>query len=97
VQALSVTDDLLHDRVELDTMVHRDRPRQFAASRLLIGFREEHPNGKVSRRFRMASTLTFNRPDRLNALSTPIMEGLLEALPRLARDGVIVPAWVGRE
>jgi enoyl-CoA hydratase/carnithine racemase len=48
----------------------------------------------------MASTLTFNRPDRLNALSTPIMEGLLEALPRLARDaavGVILPAWVGRE
>jgi enoyl-CoA hydratase/carnithine racemase len=31
------------------------------------------------------ATLTFNRPDRLNALSTPIMEGLLEALPRLAR------------
>jgi hypothetical protein len=46
------------------------------------------------------ATLTFNRPDRLNALSTPIMEGLLEALPRLARDaavGVIVPAWWGRE
>ena len=45
------------------------------------------------------ATLTFNRPDRLNALST-IMEGLLEALPRLARDaavGVIVPAWWGRE
>jgi hypothetical protein len=30
------------------------------------------------------ATLPFNRPDRLNALSTPIMEGLLEALPRLA-------------
>ena len=46
------------------------------------------------------ATLTFNRPDRLNALSTPIMEGLLEALPRLAQDaavGVIVPAWWGRE
>jgi hypothetical protein len=46
------------------------------------------------------ATLTFNRPDRLNALSTPIMEGLLEAPPRLARDaavGVIVPAWWGRE
>jgi hypothetical protein len=46
------------------------------------------------------ATLTFNRPDRLNALSTPTMEGLLEALPRLARDaavGVIVPAWWGRE
>jgi hypothetical protein len=44
--------------------------------------------------------VTFNRPDRLNALSTPIMEGLLEALPRLVRDaavGVIVPAWWGRE
>jgi hypothetical protein len=25
------------------------------------------------------ATLTFNRPDRLNDLSTPIMEGLLEA------------------
>ena len=30
------------------------------------------------------ATLPFNRPDRLNALSTPIIEGLLEALPRLA-------------
>jgi len=30
------------------------------------------------------ATLPFNRSDRLNALSTPIMEGLLEALPRLA-------------
>jgi hypothetical protein len=46
------------------------------------------------------ATLTFNRPDRLNTRSTPIMEGLLDALPRLARDaavGVIVPAWWGRE
>jgi 1,4-dihydroxy-2-naphthoyl-CoA synthase len=46
------------------------------------------------------ATLTFYRPDRLNAFSTPIMEGLLEALPRLARDAavaVIVPAWWGRE
>ena len=53
---------------------------------------EEIPDG--------VATLTFNRPDRLNALSTPIMEGLLEALPRLARNaavGVIVPAWWGRE
>ena len=29
------------------------------------------------------ATLPFNRPDRLNALSTPIME-VLEALPRLS-------------
>ena len=45
------------------------------------------------------ATLTLNRPDRLNALSTPIMEGLLEALPRLARDtavGVIVLTGAGR-
>jgi enoyl-CoA hydratase/carnithine racemase len=26
------------------------------------------------------ATLTLNRPERLNALSTPIMEGLLDAL-----------------
>ncbi|HUZ30793.1 MAG TPA: enoyl-CoA hydratase [Xanthobacteraceae bacterium] len=45
------------------------------------------------------ATLTFNRPDRLNALSTPIMDGLLEALPRLASDpgiGVIVLTGAGR-
>ena len=45
------------------------------------------------------ATLTFNRPDRLNALSTPMMEGLLEALPRLARDaavGAIVLTGAGR-
>jgi enoyl-CoA hydratase/carnithine racemase len=28
------------------------------------------------------ATLRFNRPDRLDALLTPIVEGLLEALPR---------------
>jgi 2-(1,2-epoxy-1,2-dihydrophenyl)acetyl-CoA isomerase len=45
------------------------------------------------------ATLTFNRPERLNALSTPIMDGLLEALPRLARDpavGAIVLTGAGR-
>ena len=45
------------------------------------------------------ATLTLNRPDRLNALATPIMEGLLEALPRLARDasiGAIVLTGAGR-
>jgi len=45
------------------------------------------------------ATLTLNRPDRLNALSTPIMEGLLEALPRLAGDpavGAIVLTGAGR-
>jgi 2-(1,2-epoxy-1,2-dihydrophenyl)acetyl-CoA isomerase len=43
--------------------------------------------------------LTLNRPDRLNALSTPIMDGLLEALPRLTQDtavGVIVLTGAGR-
>jgi 2-(1,2-epoxy-1,2-dihydrophenyl)acetyl-CoA isomerase len=45
------------------------------------------------------ATLTLNRPERLNALSTPILEGLLEALPRLARDaavGAIVLTGAGR-
>src|SRR5882724_8911800 len=45
------------------------------------------------------TTLTLNRPDRLNALSAPIMEGLLEALPRLGADGhvgVIVLTGAGR-
>jgi enoyl-CoA hydratase/carnithine racemase len=45
------------------------------------------------------ATLTLNRPDRLNALSTPIIEGLLEALPRLAEDtevGAIVLTGAGR-
>jgi 2-(1,2-epoxy-1,2-dihydrophenyl)acetyl-CoA isomerase len=45
------------------------------------------------------ATLTLNRPDRLNALSTPIMDGLLEALPRLERDeaiGAIVLTGAGR-
>lgn len=35
------------------------------------------------------ATLTFNRPERLNALSTPIMQGLLDGLPRLAGDPAI--------
>jgi 2-(1,2-epoxy-1,2-dihydrophenyl)acetyl-CoA isomerase len=45
------------------------------------------------------AVLTLNRPERLNALSTPIMEGLLEALPRLAQDpavGVVVLTGAGR-
>jgi 2-(1,2-epoxy-1,2-dihydrophenyl)acetyl-CoA isomerase len=35
------------------------------------------------------ATLTFNRPERLNALSTPIMQGLLDGLPRLAGDPAV--------
>jgi 2-(1,2-epoxy-1,2-dihydrophenyl)acetyl-CoA isomerase len=43
--------------------------------------------------------LTLNRPERLNALSTPITGGLLEALPRLAQDpavGAVVLTGAGR-
>src|SRR5271156_2197925 len=43
--------------------------------------------------------LTLNRPDSLNALSTPITQGLLDGLPRLAADpavGVIVITGAGR-
>jgi 2-(1,2-epoxy-1,2-dihydrophenyl)acetyl-CoA isomerase len=45
------------------------------------------------------ATLTFNRPERLNALSAPIMEGLLDGLPRLAGDPavkVVVLTGAGR-
>jgi len=45
------------------------------------------------------ATLTLNRPDRLNALSPPILDGLLEALPRLAAEstvGVVVLTGAGR-
>ncbi len=37
----------------------------------------------------VVATLTFNRPERMNALSTPIMEGLLYGLPRLAGDPAV--------
>jgi len=45
------------------------------------------------------ATLTFNRLERMNALSTPIMEGLLQGLPRLAGDPavkVVVLTGAGR-
>jgi 2-(1,2-epoxy-1,2-dihydrophenyl)acetyl-CoA isomerase len=45
------------------------------------------------------ATLTFNRPERMNALSTPIMDGLVHGLPRLAGDPavrVIVLTGAGR-
>ena len=45
------------------------------------------------------ATLTLNRPARLNALSAAILDGLLEALPRLETDpviGVIVLTGAGR-
>ena len=45
------------------------------------------------------ATLTLNRPERLNALSTAILDGLLEALPRLANDpevGAIILTGTGR-
>jgi 2-(1,2-epoxy-1,2-dihydrophenyl)acetyl-CoA isomerase len=45
------------------------------------------------------ATLTLNRPERLNALSTAILDGLLEALPRLAKSpdvGAIILTGAGR-
>lgn len=45
------------------------------------------------------ATLRLNRPDRLNALSAPMMNELIEALPRLADDpsvAVIVLTGAGR-
>ena len=43
--------------------------------------------------------LTLNRPDRLNAMSGPMLDALLEALPRLAEDpdvGAVVLTGAGR-
>src|SRR5207247_3516852 len=45
------------------------------------------------------AVLTLNRPDRLNAMSPPMLDALLEALPRLAEDpevGVVVLTGAGR-
>ena len=45
------------------------------------------------------AVLTLNRPDRLNAMSGPMLDAMLEALPRLAEDpevGVVVLTGAGR-
>src|SRR5437867_9416591 len=45
------------------------------------------------------AVLTLNRPDRLNAMSGPMLSAMLEALPRLAGDpevGVVVLTGAGR-
>src|SRR5207245_453967 len=45
------------------------------------------------------AVLTLNQPDRLNAMSPPMLDALLEALPRLAADpeiGVVVLTGPGR-
>src|SRR5258708_19583563 len=45
------------------------------------------------------AVLTLNRPDGFNAMSGPMLEALLEALPRLAADdavGVVVLTGAGR-
>ncbi|HEV8441412.1 MAG TPA: enoyl-CoA hydratase [Methylomirabilota bacterium] len=45
------------------------------------------------------AVLTLNRPERLNAMSPAMLDGLLEALPRLADDrevGVVVLTGAGR-
>jgi 2-(1,2-epoxy-1,2-dihydrophenyl)acetyl-CoA isomerase len=47
----------------------------------------------------VVAVLTLNRPDRLNAMSAPMLAAMLEALPRLADDpevGVIVLTGAGR-
>src|SRR5258705_577312 len=45
------------------------------------------------------AVLTLNRPDRLNAMTEPMLAAMLEALPRLADDpevGVVVLTGAGR-
>lgn len=53
---------------------------------------EEARDGRVA-------ILTLNRPEKLNAMSKAMLEGLLEALPRLAHDpevGCVVLTGAGR-
>ena len=45
------------------------------------------------------AVLTMNRPDRLNALSRPMLDAMIEAFPRLAQDanvGCVVLTGAGR-
>ena len=45
------------------------------------------------------ATLIMNRPERRNALSTEMLDGLLDALPRMAEDtqvGVVVLTGAGK-
>src|SRR5260370_41674999 len=45
------------------------------------------------------ATLTMNRPDRLNAMSGPMLDAMLEALNRLAEDpavGAVVLTGAGK-
>jgi 2-(1,2-epoxy-1,2-dihydrophenyl)acetyl-CoA isomerase len=45
------------------------------------------------------AVLTMNRPERLNALSRPMLDAMLEALPRLAEDaavGAVILTGAGR-
>jgi 2-(1,2-epoxy-1,2-dihydrophenyl)acetyl-CoA isomerase len=45
------------------------------------------------------ATLTMNRPERLNAMSAPMLDAMISALPRLAEDpgvGVVVLTGAGR-
>src|SRR4030095_11426161 len=85
--------------------VHEPRRKYLIFSALGVPSRHRH-----SGRFAMAedvletvkdgvAVLTLNRPDRLNAMSGPMLDTLLEALPRLAEDpavGVVVLTGAGR-
>src|SRR4029450_4670469 len=85
--------------------VHKPRRKYLIFSALGVPSRHRH-----SGRFAMAedvletvkdgvAVLTLNRPDRLNAMSGPMLDTLLEALPRLTEDpavGVVVLTGAGR-
>src|SRR4030095_8926857 len=85
--------------------VHEPRRKYLIFSALGVPSRHRH-----SGRFAMAedvletvkdgvAVLTLNRPDRLNAMSGPMLDTLLEALPRLTEDpavGVVVLTGAGR-
>src|SRR5215467_1085234 len=82
---------------------HAPRPRQASGFDCIVANPMQRSGSMEQQLIESAAdgvvTLTLNRPDRLNALATGILDGLLEALPRLAEDpaaAVIVLTGAGR-
>src|SRR4029453_8956714 len=85
--------------------VHEPRRKYLIFSALGVPSRHRH-SGRIAMAEDVLETvkdgvavLTLNRPDRLNAMSGPMLDTLLEALPRLTEDpavGVVVLTGAGR-
>src|SRR2546427_1279733 len=98
------------DLVEVARVLHRVLLDRFHGPALLLSRAMVPSRHRLSGRIAMGqdllevvkdgvAVLTLNRPERLNAMSGPMLDALLEALPRLAADaavGVVVLTGAGR-